>query len=168
LASRLENAYAYADGNPISGVDPSGLSTLYYSDNGGLQVYSAGDRLEASFSAANNTASNGRGPWPDGTYSYDYYLAHKDDANPNSSYRSNGIFIFNRPPCQGCGVHSGRANRGGPKAKTEGCIRPTDDATAYLKQLNAVDPALSPGSVCGYADSATTATETMTRLQEGM
>ena len=124
----------------MSYVDPLGLSTLYYSDSGGLQVYSAGGQPVASFPAANNTASNSIGSWPDGTYSYAYYNPHSDDADPNSAYGSNGIWVFNRPGCQGCGVHSGRANRGGPKAKTLGCIRTTDEATARLKQLSAVDP----------------------------
>ena len=38
------------------------------------------------------------------------------------------------------GPDSGRANRGGFKAKTRGCIRTTDAGTAYLKQLSVVDP----------------------------
>jgi RHS repeat-associated protein len=134
------NTYAYVLESPTNYADPQGLSTLYYSDSGGLQVYSAGGQPEASFPAANDTASNSIGSWPDGTFSYAYYNAHSDDANSNSAYGSNGIFFFNRPPCKGCGVHSGRANRGGPMAKTLGCIRTTDEGTAYLKRLNAVDP----------------------------
>jgi hypothetical protein len=137
------NNYAYAKGNPISRKDPTGQSSVYYSDAGGLQVYSAGGQLETTFPAANNTASNSVGSWPDGTYNYAYYKAHSDDADPNSAYGSNGIFIFDRTGCSGCGIHSGRANRGGISAKTLGCIRSTDDATAYLKALNAVDPITS-------------------------
>jgi hypothetical protein len=134
------NTYAYDLENPTNYSDPTGLSTLYYSNTGGLQVYGAGGQPEASFPAANNTASGSVGSWPDGTYSYAYYNAHSDDADPNSAYGSNGIFIFDRPGCQGCGVHAGRANRGGIKANTLGCIRTTDEGTEYLKKLNAVDP----------------------------
>lgn len=134
------STYAYTRGNPISRKDSVGLSSVFYSDAGGLQIYTAGGQWEATFPAANNTVSSSVGSWPDGTYSYAYYKAHSDDADPNSPYGSNGIFIFNRGGCTGCGLHSGRANRGGIYAATLGCIRTTDDATAYLKALNQVDP----------------------------
>lgn len=35
------------------------------------------------------------------------------------------------------GIHSGRK---GPQSKTLGCIRTTDDATAFLTGLNQTDP----------------------------
>jgi uncharacterized protein RhaS with RHS repeats len=143
LAGGSWSTYSYTRGNPLSHKDPTGLSSVYYSDAGGLQVYSAGGQPEATFPAANNTVSSSVGSWPDGIYSYAYYKAHSDDADPNSAYGSNGIFIFNRPGCSGCGIHSGRENRGGIYAKTLGCIRTTDDATAYLKLLNEVDPITS-------------------------
>lgn len=143
LAGGSWSTYAYSLGNPISRKDPSGLSSLYYSDSGGLQIYSAGGQLEATFPAANNTVSSSIGAFPDGAYSYAYYKAHSEDADPNSAYGFNGIFIFDRAGCSGCGIHSGRADRGGINAKTLGCIRTTDDATAYLKLLNVVDPITS-------------------------
>jgi uncharacterized protein RhaS with RHS repeats len=141
LAGGSYSTYAYAAGNPVRNTDSSGLSTLYYSDSGGLQVYSASGQL-VSFPAAKNAAARSAGTWPDGTYTYAYYKAHSEDANPDSAFGSNGIFIFNRPDCLtgGCGIHSGRDNRGGINANTNGCIRTTDPGTAYLKQLNAVDP----------------------------
>lgn len=60
---------------------------------------------------------------------------------PNSAYGSNGIFVFKVPGCRGCGVHAGRRDipdavgRKGVKHATNGCIRTTDAATKYIKDL---------------------------------
>lgn len=92
--------------------------------------------MVGTFPAGNNTVRNSIGPFPSGDYPFAYYLPHSDIANPNGPYGLNGIFVLQRPGCAGCGVHSGRANSGGPAHKTLGCIRSTDDATSLIKNLN--------------------------------
>jgi hypothetical protein len=125
------------EGNPISYIDPLGLSSIAYNPTTGTAtIYSVQGNVVGTFPAGNNTVRNSIGPYPNGDYSYAYYKAHSDMANPDSAYGSNGIFIFNRPPCQGSGFHSERANSGGPKHKTLGCIRSTDDATQLVKDLS--------------------------------
>ena len=129
------NLYAYAGGNPISFIDPFGLSSVAYNtQNGTLTVYNGLGNILGTFAAGNNTTSTSRGPWPPGDYDYLGHIAHPPD--PNGSYGLHGNFVFDQPGCIGCGVHSGRANKGGPNAKTLGCIRSADPATKLMNDLN--------------------------------
>jgi hypothetical protein len=61
-------------------------------------------------------------------------------ALPNGPYGSNGIFVFSVPGHSGIGVHSGRANKGGPLHPTKGCLRTTDEATDLIGKTHIVDP----------------------------
>jgi hypothetical protein len=117
--------------------DPMGLSfTAFNPTMGTLTVYNGQGNVVGTFQAGNNTVTNSIGPFHNGDYPSAYYLPHSDAANPDSSYGSNGIFVLQRPGCAGCGIHSGRANSGGPTHKTLGCIRSTDAATSLIKNLN--------------------------------
>ncbi len=132
------NFYSYVKNRPVVMVDPLGLSTLVYDPNGWLYVYDSNGNILGVCEAHNNTTTTSIGPWPAGSYPYLYHKNHPPD--PNGPYGSYGIFVFGRSGCQGCGVHSGRANKGGSSAKTLGCIRTNDSCMEWLTLINASDP----------------------------
>jgi len=132
------NFYGYVKNRPLNMADPLGLSTLAYDPNGWLYVYDSAVNLIGVCEAHNNTMPKSRGPWPAGSYQYLYHNNHPPD--PNGSFGSYGIFVFDRRPCDGCGVHSGRADKGGPSARTLGCIRTNDSCMEWLTLVNAADP----------------------------
>lgn len=77
------------------------------------------------------------GPAPNGTFPVGNFISTGND--PNSALGVSFVPI-NLPvappllvPRTGVGLHSGRANRGGPRARTHGCIRTTDDAMRVLE-----------------------------------
>jgi hypothetical protein len=102
------------------------------------------DGTEARFPAANNVASNSAGQWPDGIYGFVQHMTHLDDG-PDSAYGSHGGLLFYVSGRTGMEVHSGRATvqdglgRVGYQHCTEGCIRTTDDAMAYILAAMAGD-----------------------------
>ncbi|KAJ3447818.1 hypothetical protein M0812_00291 [Anaeramoeba flamelloides] len=83
------------------------------------------------FDAYNNTTRDTK-PWEPGTYEFCWHSPHKNE-DENSSYGSNGNFIFNYTNRSGMGIHSGRKNKNGIKHVTKGCIRTSDEATLYHK-----------------------------------
>jgi hypothetical protein len=125
------------------------VSGLEFARNGSkIQLTSRNGVVIGSWDAANNVDSRCAGIWPNGTYSFAYYVAHPGDP-PNSPYGSHGIFIFDAPGREGMGVHSGRESvpdglgRSGFLHCTMGCIRTTDEATAQFVRTHAVDPITS-------------------------
>lgn len=105
-----------------------GAGTITVTDGNGNTV--------GTFPAANNTTSSSKGLWPDGTYRYSHYVPHRE-SGANGPYGSNGNFVFAVPGRTGMGIHSGR---NGPQSKTLGCVRTTDEATDFLRDLHANDP----------------------------
>jgi len=104
-------------------VDPDGRSSVeYYRNQNLINVYDKNNNFLASFPAANNVDSRARGHFPLGTYNYAYSNLHKDEARPEGKYGSFGIFVFDVPNFSGLGLHSGRADKGGYKHPTMGCI----------------------------------------------
>lgn len=131
------NVYTYVHGNPVGRVDPFGLSDVtFYRGAGTITIYDSNGNQIGQFPAANNTTSSSNGPWPNGTYDYSHYMSHPE-SGPNGPYGSNGNFVFDVPGRSGMGIHSGRS---GPQSKTQGCIRTTDDATQFLRDLQNTDP----------------------------
>ncbi len=125
------------------------MATLDFSRTGSkLQLTAANGTVIGSWDAANNVDSGSKGPWPNGSYKFDYYVAHPGDP-PNSAYGSHGFFGFDVPGREGMGVHSGREGvadglgRSGFRYCTFGCIRTTDEATAQLVKTHAIDPIAS-------------------------
>ncbi len=156
------NFYTYVGENPVSFVDPFGLSYLVYNNNlQKLYVLDGSGDIIQKFDAANNAQTGSRGSWPEGTYNIDYFRFHKDDS-PSSKFGSNGNVVFDLPGCRGCGVHSGhrdkkdKAGRKGYKHATDGCIRTTDDATSLIQQLEKSDDpvesltVIDRGAICDY------------------
>jgi hypothetical protein len=93
------NPYVYVEGNPLSRVDPLGLSSLIFNPSTGtLTVVNGAGQALGDFPAANNAQRSSRGPWPPGNYNYAYHMTHPNDA-PDSPYGSYGNFVFNVPGC---------------------------------------------------------------------
>jgi RHS repeat-associated protein len=142
FAGRDANLYAYVWGNPLSNIDPFGLSTLTYDNSTHTLTLTTNDGNTQSFPAYNNAQRTSRGPWPEGTYNYDQHIAHPDD-EPDSAYGSNGGYLFHVPGRSGMEVHSGRESipdrrgRSGPQHATNGCIRTNDSGTDAIQ--NAID-----------------------------
>ena len=131
------NLFAYARGNPTNRIDPLGLSDVFFDRGAGtITVTDGNGNTVGTFPAANNTTSSSNGPWPDGTYPYSHYVSHPE-SGANGPYGSNGNFVFAVPGRTGMGIHSGR---NGPQSKTLGCVRTTDEATDFLRDLHANDP----------------------------
>lgn len=131
------NTYAYVRNNPINSIDPLGLSDVVFDRSAGtISIYDNQGNQVGEYPAANNTTSTSGGPWPDGTYNYSHYMAHPE-SDAKGPYGSNGNFVFDVPGRTGMGIHSGRS---GPQSKTLGCVRTTDEATDFLKNLNNIDP----------------------------
>ena len=131
------NIFSYVRGNPVSRIDPLGLSDVVFNRGAGtITITNSSGNVVGTYPAANNTTSNSNGSWPNGTYDYSHYMPHPE-SGPNGPYGSNGNFVFDVPGRSGMGIHSGRS---GPQSKTQGCIRTTDDATDFLRQLQGIDP----------------------------
>lgn len=144
------NTYRYANNNGINYIDALGLSWLIYTRSDGMvYVYPGNTNTQGppqAFQMGNNTirpqgnpyTQDSFGPLPDGTFPVGAYRRKGND--PNSAFGI-GFFPIILPPApplsldvqgppsparMGPGIHSGRANKGGPKAKTQGCARTTD------------------------------------------
>jgi len=150
------NFYVYASNDPVDRFDPTGLSDITYIRGINLILLRDGSgNIVAFYPAGNNVSSNAKNddgvtptlPYDPGTYSPGPYHPHPETSDPDGPFGSNGIFLFPRPGCAGCGVHSGRANRRdrkgrkGPQHATNGCIRSTDELTKKILELTkAGDP----------------------------
>jgi RHS repeat-associated protein len=133
------NFYRYVQNNPALLIDPFGLSSLTFNRaNGSLTLYDKNGNAIAVCTAANNTTKSSNGLWPNGTYPFSSHNNHPPD--PNGPYGSYGIDIFDVPGRTGMGVHSGRANSGGPSHPTLGCVRTTDDCMKKITDWQAHDP----------------------------
>jgi RHS repeat-associated protein len=135
------NFYRYGNNDPVIAVDPWGLSTLVFDRaTGTLSAFDKDNNFLFSCTAGNQTPKNyPPGRWPNGTYPYGYHNPHP--ADPNGPFGNDGIFVFivpGRDP--GMGVHSGRANKGGPSAPTHGCVRTNDNCMDQIVDLNGKDP----------------------------
>lgn len=104
--------------------------------NGTITIYNNQGSQVGQYPAGNNTTSSSNGPWPNGTYDYSHYMPHPESGS-NGRYGSNGNFVFDVPGRTGMGIHSGRS---GPQSNTEGCVRTTDGATDFLRNVNRNDP----------------------------
>lgn len=113
-----------------------GASLVFDRASGTLTLCDPNGNVVAVCIAHNNVSPRSQGPWPNGTFPYAYHNPHKPD--PNGPFGSHGIDVFVVPGMgPGMGVHSGRANRGGPTFPTMGCVRTTDDCTREIQNYEA-------------------------------
>jgi RHS repeat-associated protein len=133
------NFYRYVENNPVLLIDPFGLSSVIFNRaNGTLTLLDKDGVVIMVCDAANNTTRHSKGPWPNGTYPYLRHSEHPVD--PNGPFGSHGILLFNVRGRPGMGIHSGRANSGGPQHRTLGCVRTTDDCMRRIMELQSTDP----------------------------
>ncbi|MGE4291995.1 MAG: RHS repeat domain-containing protein [Desulfovibrio sp.] len=130
--------YGYCLDDPVNGRDPEGLSSVEYNDEEKEIVLRAANGTSWDFPADNRTV-RGHAHYPSGNFPFAWHSEH-DGADENSSYGSNGNFIFDVKGRTGMGVHAGRANKGGIHHPTYGCIRTTDTATNKMSEVHKVDP----------------------------
>ena len=138
------NLFGYVGGNPVSWIDPLGLSFLIFIRGAGIGrilVFSGGESgreppvLLFDFPAGNIPDSTSKGPWPEGTFPFLRHKAHPESCE-KGPYGSHGIFIFDVPGRPNMGLHSGRANKGGPCHPTFGCIRTIEEAMSAIYYLH--------------------------------
>ena len=133
------NFYRYVENNPVLLIDPFRLSSLIFNRaNNTLTLLDKDGNVVIVCDAANNTTKSSKGPWPNRPYPYSRHNNHPPD--PNGPYGSYGIYIFGVPGRSGMGVHSGRANSGGPEHPTLGCVRTTDNCMQQISNTQATDP----------------------------
>ncbi|WP_328514826.1 RHS repeat-associated core domain-containing protein, partial [Ralstonia solanacearum] len=137
------STYTYALGNPMSWADPSGLSSVTYDGQAHtITIRDNGGNIVGTFPANNNTTTTSNGPWPNGAFPYNNSNPHPE-SGANGPYGSHGILVFNVPGRTGMGLHSGRANSGAQNHPTLGCIRTTDAAMGFVRNLITTDPVTS-------------------------
>jgi RHS repeat-associated protein len=132
--------YLYVEANPITDIDPTGLSSIVFDRQGGrIDIFDAAGRFRFSCRAGNNVTPWANGPFPTGTYPFSHYNPHPQ-SGPTDAFGSHGIFIFKVPNRTGMGLHSGRR---GPESPTLGCVRTEDACMLDLKTLHKHDPVKS-------------------------
>jgi RHS repeat-associated protein len=134
--------YGYCVNDPVNLVDPWGLSWLvFYRGLGILLFYDREGHLQGFFEARNSTES-GVDPWPVGTCPLIAHLQKKSD--PCGRYGRHGFFHFDVKGRTEMGLHAGRDcpqyNPRGIEHPTGGCIRTTDSAMKFIKELHEKDP----------------------------
>jgi RHS repeat-associated protein len=149
--------YEYVDSNPISLVDPFGLSTLTFDRASGTLTLFPGNTQgypdesgeggqPVTFPAGNNTINpngdpntmNSNGPAPNGVYPIQQPVPTGNSPSYGPYFfpiGAPGSFIRRR----GIGLHGGRR---GPQSRTEGCIRVSNDTMRQLEEYNQTDPIL--------------------------
>jgi RHS repeat-associated protein len=138
-----DSTYAYGNNDPLSWIDPSGLSTVTYNGQTHTVTYTGSDgTVVGTFPANNNTTTTSNGPWPNGTFPRSGSNPHPE-SDTNGAYGSHGIIIFDVPNRTGMGLHSGRADSGAQNHPTLGCIRTTDASMGFLRNLDRTDPVTS-------------------------
>jgi len=141
------NLYGYVQNNPVNFIDPLGLSTVVFDrSDSTITIYPGDGTLHGPpqvFPANNNTIRPNAKPWtpgangpaPNGTFPVGAGI--NTGNNPNSSFGTMFFPIIMPPtndiPRPGLGLHAGRQNKGGPKAKTKGCVRTNEDALSTLR-----------------------------------
>ncbi len=134
------NLYRYVFNAPIIWRDPFGNQVVFDRSDQTIKFPDG-----TSFPASNNPTSpnadpltpNGHGHAPNGTFPLGPPVRTGQDINGGFGPKFRPITLPRNSDGSrrtGVGLHSGRANRGGHRARTLGCIRTTDEAMEYLDQ----------------------------------
>ena len=148
--------YAYVGNDPLNREDPTGKSTLVFDGAAHtITLFSASGQPIAAYAAGNNVALHFHGavtsgPMTDGSHPViggDQHGATRHlGGSPNGPYGKNGDIRvasykgIRGNTVRGAAVHAGRANIGGPKAKTLACIRTTGKAMAKINSTAKTAP----------------------------
>lgn len=145
-------AYPYSSNNPITFIDPLGLSRLHFNSAVGIVIlFDRNERRAAEYPAGNRTTNpwgdpfsiDSNGPAPPGAYQLQTPIA---EPHPSISYGPYFIPIgeiglfgsrLDIARQRGIGIHGGRS---GPGSRTEGCIRLSNDNIIDIVEFHQIDP----------------------------
>jgi RHS repeat-associated protein len=174
------NLYSYTRNNPMNSIDLDGLSTITFDGRlHTITVYSGGGARLATFRAYNkvaiynkeNASGFASGPITNGAHPVspkDQHgaIQHLGDS-PNGKYGPNGIIhvldypsIIQGQTATDVGLHAGHDDTNGPEAKTNACIRTTDEAMSFINLYAELDPLTeidvqnNEQNIAGWAKSA--------------
>ena len=154
--SQSLNLYDYMLNNPLGGVDADGHSTFVFDGKAQtITLYSKSGQKLGKWTAYNNVGVHYHGKLTSGPMTNGTHVIIKADQHgavrhlgqsANSPYGKHGLIHVadykgvRGNTVQGAGIHSGRANKGGPEHLTEVCIRTTDKAMATITNMAHFDP----------------------------
>ena len=157
------NLYSYVLNNPLVKADPDGHEgsdliydgsahtiTLVSKDGQSVGTWKAGNNVAVHAPPGEGGGAYTHGPIQDGTYDIAKGDQHGATTHLNgsseSAFGANGIIHVpdakgaTGDTLSGAGVHSGREDKGGPDAKSAGCVRTTDEAMSTINSTAKSDP----------------------------
>jgi RHS repeat-associated protein len=153
LAGGNYSTYGYDNSNPLTFMDPSGLSTAIADRGAGVLTVTFNDGTTVTYPVGNNTVNpigdpntvNSNGPAPVGTFPVQPPVNTGNSVSYGPFFFPIGAVNANGTPAdiarrRGIGLHGGRRNH---NSRTEGCLRLDNADISDLVERTIADPLTS-------------------------